>query len=106
MVINQINEINEIIRNIEETTFFREYKTYILKNKLDMNMDKNQIIIYNLNKKENIEAFYNEKTCICDNIGVIDINEKRYIDFDDDSWTMGNKGLNAYTQITKFDKSN
>ena len=53
-----------------------------------------------MNKKENVICLYNSKTYYCDIIGVLDINNIRYIDFDDNCYTMENKGID--NQISNF----
>lgn len=42
---------------------------------------------------------YNCRTGYCDRVGVIDINDTRYIDFNDDIYDMTNKGINVQTPI-------
>lgn len=87
--------IEEILNNIKNTTYFREYtefkleKTYFFKDV--------EHFIKKL-KVQNVEIIYNKITGKFDNIGVIDLNNKRYYDFDDNIWTLTNKGINGTEQ--------
>ena len=57
-----------------------------------MFIDDNEVknTINDLNNQPNTECYYNEKTRMCDVIGVVDINSKRIIDFDDITYTLTN----------------
>ena len=50
----------------------------------------------------NINVYYNPRTYLCNNISVIDINNKRYIDFDDEEWELINKGIDINTKHTIY----
>ena len=43
--------------------------------------------------------YFSYNSSIVDNIGVIDIYGKRYIDFDDDMFTMINKGIDVTPDV-------
>ena len=85
--------IQEIITKINITEHFRDYIEFPLKNVL--NIDELRPIMITLNKNPNNYCLYNSKTLRCDNIGVVDVNDKRYIDFDDNKYTMTNKGVDS-----------
>jgi hypothetical protein len=51
----------------------------------------------------NISAYYNPRTKLCNNISVIDINNNRFIDFDDEYWELINKGIDINTKKTIYD---
>ena len=95
-------EVFDILFN-NENIIFNDYKEFFLKNPINMKENLNQELIYKLNKLPNCEAFYNSKTYNCDIIGIVDINNVRYYDFDDDFWTMTNKGIDVSTSKTIFD---
>ena len=44
-----------------------------------------------------MKAYYNYRTLLCDTIGVIDMDNHRIIDFDDNYFTMMNKGIDCQT---------
>ena len=92
-------EIYNLINKNKNIKFFK-YKEFKLNNPLNMKTKTNQKMIFNLNKLPNTEAYYNNRTFYCDILGIIDINNKRYYEFDDDSWSMTNKGLDILTTST------
>ena len=47
--------------------------------------------------QKNTICLYNPKTLECDIIGVVDINNVRYIDFDDNIFTLTNKSIDLQT---------
>lgn len=91
-------EINKILELIHKTEKYEKYIEYKLKNQYDVKEGyiKNKVNDLNI-KDNNVICLYNSRTHIVDNIGVIDINGKRYIDFDDDMFTMINKGIDVQT---------
>ena len=86
----QIPKINEIM-------YFK------LNLNIDMNSKNMQKFVYNLNQMPNISAYYNPRTKLCNNISVIDINNNRFIDFDDEYWELINKGIDINTKKTIYD---
>jgi hypothetical protein len=92
----------EIISMIISTKKFSNYKEFKLDSKYKI--QSLATFINDLNSLPQTCVLYNEITMLYDNIGVIDISGTRYIDFDDDIWTMTNKGINADTNkyITHF----
>ena len=83
--------IQSILKKIDNTKFFSEYTEFRLNLKINVLDFKNTI--NKLNLQENTICLYNPKTLLCDVVGVVDINNIRYIDFDDDIFTMLNKGI-------------
>ena len=84
--------MEKILNNIKKTKNFSEYKEFSLGKSYIFNDYKD--IISKL-KEPNTEVSYNKITGIFNNIGVIDKDGKRYYDFDDDIWTLTNKGING-----------
>ena len=85
--------INVILNNIKTTERYEKYVSYRLVNSINIDNPIYKNIINNINKNPNMKCYYNGLTRICDNIGVVDINNIRIIDFDDDMYTMTNKGI-------------
>ena len=95
----QITEILEKIKDVK----YENYTEFKLSSLINMNSDEMQKLVFDLNNKQNVTATYNKYTYQCDIVGVYDDkNNNRWIDFDDDQWTMENKGLQAYTTRTKY----
>ncbi len=90
--------LQEILNKIKNTPKYVDYVEYNLHNPINIDNDKNKDIINELNKNPNIECYYNGKTRNCDIIGVVDINNIRIIDFDDNIYTLTNKGINQQTK--------
>ena len=86
MIEEIINKINKI-KNIKKYTEFSLNKYF--------SIDDIQNIISNLKRNSNNIVSYNSITESFNNIGVIDIDDKRYYDFDDDIWTLTNKGIDC-----------
>ena len=84
--------IENLINKIKNIRCFMEYTEFKLEKSYSIHEIKD--ILKHL-KKENVEILYNNISKKFDNIGVIDINNKRYYDFDDNIWTMHNKGLDC-----------
>jgi len=84
--------MEEILNNIKKTKNFSEYKEFSLGKSYIFNDYKHLIIKL---KQSNTEVSYNKITGRFNNIGVIDLNGKRYYDFDDSLWTLTNKGING-----------
>ena len=87
--------IQNILEKIDNIKFFSEYTEFRLKSRINILDFKN--IINKINLQKNTICLYNPKTLECDIIGVVDINNVRYIDFDDDTFTMLNKGIDLQT---------
>jgi hypothetical protein len=81
-----------VLKEINNTSLFLNYTEFCLKSKINIYDFKE--IINKMNNQKNICCLYNKKTMQCDVVGVVDINNVRYIDFDDDMFTMINKGIN------------
>ena len=84
-----MDEVYETLELIKQNNFYQEYTTFFLNSTLFIR----NIDIQELEKKYVCKISINNRTYLCDNIGVVDISGIRYIDFDDDMWTMMNKGL-------------
>lgn len=89
--------INEIFIKISNIKKFDNYTEYHLNNKICIKNTQIKKIINNLNNSKNTICLYNKITFLCDIIGVVDINNIRYIDFDDNYYTLMNKGIDAQT---------
>lgn len=91
-------EINKILELIHKTEKYEKYIEHRLENQYSVKEDFIKNKINNLNiENNNVICLYNSRTHIVDNIGVIDVNGKRYIDFDDNMFTMINKGIDVQT---------
>lgn len=95
-----MNELQNILKTIKQNEKYDSYTEYNLSTYIDIKNEMVKNIINNLNKNLYTKCFYNKKTLICDNIGVVDIDGIRYIDFDDNIFTMLNKGIDY--QIDTF----
>ena len=91
------SEIKEILDKINNTLFFKDYTEFKLSKDIDMNHVDLKNLIVTLNQKPKTKAYYNSATKNCDTIGVIDVMDTRYIDFDDNYYTLLNKGINRQT---------
>jgi hypothetical protein len=94
-----INEIKNILNKINTQDNFENYISIKLSKPVKINGEI-KTIINNINKQENTLGLYNKKTMLFDNIGIIDLNKIRYIDFDDGVYTMMNKGID--NQISDY----
>ena len=71
-----------------------------METKLNIRNNNIKNIINDLNQEKNVVCLYNPKTCLCDLIGIVDLNNVRYVDFDDNHFTLTNKGIDF--QISDF----
>ena len=94
-----MNQIETIIEKIDETSNFTEYQEFNLDKYYDINNTELQPILTKLKSKSNIVIKYNSITKRFNNIGVIDLNNVRYYDFDDDIWTLTNKGIDSTKEL-------
>ena len=92
--------MEEILEKIFSTNNFAEYKEFNLDRYYDLKDEKILTIIQSINRCNNVIR-YNKVTKQFNNIGVIDINNTRYLDFDDDIWTMTNKGIDCSEDLSK-----
>lgn len=92
-----MSELQIILNIIKKTSLYLEYTEYNLRNPIYVDDTEIKNTINNLNKQPNTECYYNGKTRMCDVIGVVDINNKRIIDFDDIMYTLTNKGIDRQT---------
>ena len=104
---NDINikneELNELFDKTKNKTF-NEYTEIYLKNPINMKDKNMQLLIHNLNKQENTDAYYNSVSYYCDTLGIMDTkNGTRWYEFEDDKWTMLNKGIDRGTKKTIYD---
>ena len=91
------SELKQILNNIDNTKLFKDYTEFRLSKDIDMSCEEMQNLVQNLNSKPQIKAVYNSVTKNCDTIGVIDVLNTRYIDFDDNYYTLLNKGIDVQT---------
>ena len=94
-----MNQIETIIEKIDETSNFTEYQAFNLDKYYDINNTELQPILNKLKSKSNIVINYNSITKKFNNIGVIDLNDVRYYDFDDDIWSLTNKGIDSTKEL-------
>jgi hypothetical protein len=95
-----ISEIKNILKKIDETPNFENYVEFRLSKSVKIDNYELKTIINLINNRENTIGLYNKRTLLFDIIGVIDTDGKRYIDFDDDLYTMTNKGID--NQISNY----
>ena len=96
------SQFKHILDNsIEQKIDYGKYHTFFLNEYFKIS-DKNIIDII----KEYVECspievkvYYNSQTLIFNNIGVLDIDDYRIIDLDDDMYTMTNKGIDKQVQL-------
>tara|TARA_Y100000389_G_scaffold199930_1_gene239325 strand:- start:4611 stop:4976 length:366 start_codon:yes stop_codon:yes gene_type:complete len=100
---NIMYNINNIMDEINNIDTYIEYIQYKLDDYYHVKNNDIQRLIYNLNKKEKTIAVYNGNTLQFNNIGVIDVDGIRYIDFDDENWTLSNRGIDCNIRMTIFD---
>jgi len=95
-----MSELQNILNIIKKTPNYTKYTEYNLKKIVYVDDNEIKNTINDLNNQANTECYYNGKTRMCDVIGVVDINNKRIIDFDDIMYTLTNKGIDR--QINDF----
>jgi hypothetical protein len=83
--------IQNILQTINNTTKFEKYTEFNAHHYYSL--ESIQSILSDLKKNKNNVIITNNITKQFNMIGVVDIDGKRYIDFDDDIWTMTNKGI-------------
>jgi len=87
-------EIYKILSNIDKVYKFTKYKEFPLHIPVSIkNSNDLKNLINELNSEPNTICLYNKNTLKVDIIGVVDIKGVRYIDFDDNIYTMTNKGI-------------
>lgn len=91
------SELNNILKIVDNTEFFKKYIEFPLSKNIDMTQEEMKNIIITLNNKPNTRALYNSVTKSCDTIGIVDIKGIRYFDFDDNYYTLLNKGIDSQT---------
>ena len=94
-----MEEINSVLNKIKQTKNFPEYTEFFLTKTYNLNGNKELKNIINEGNKD-IKSrvyLYNKRTHLFNIIGVVDIDNIRYIDFDDDWHTMTNKGIDNQT---------
>ena len=91
--------LEKIIKEISEKKHFLEYTEFKLNKYYKIN--DNIKLLEMINSINNSIVYFNNKTKQFNNIGVIDIKGQRYYDFDDDIYTMTNKGINSQIIFTK-----
>lgn len=89
-------EINEILSKINKLKYTEKYIEFHLSKPLNINEEIKELI-RNLNNQSNTKAYYNPVTLVCDTIAVVDIDDTRVIDFDDNNFTLLNKGIDYQT---------
>ena len=83
-------DIEKVIKESKEKKF-KKYTEFKLKNKI--NIKNFMYLIDELKLEPNVDIVYNTRTYLCDVIGIIDLNGIRYYDFDDEHWSLINKGI-------------
>ena len=83
--------MREILDASKEIERFTKYVEFPLKTAVSVQHVDTTI----LEKEYGAKIIVNKKTYLCDNIGIVDIDGTRYIDFDDNQWTMMNKGMRS-----------
>jgi hypothetical protein len=91
--------LEKMIKEISQENNFLKYKEFKLNKYYKIN--DNIKLLEMINSFKNSIVYYNNKTKQFNNIGVIDINGLRYYDFDDDIYTMTNKGIDSQIIFTK-----
>jgi len=82
--------IEDVIEQAKDKEF-KKYTEFRLKDKI--NIKNFMYVIDKLKLEKNVDVIYNTRTNLCDLIGIIDLNGIRYYDFDDEYWSLVNKGL-------------
>lgn len=93
------SELELILKKIDNIKIFEKYTEFPLKQNIDMDNENMKQLIIDLNNKTRTVALYNSVTKTCDTIGVVDMNNIRTIDFEDNNYTLMNKGIDRQTNI-------
>jgi len=86
-------ELERILNIINKTQNYVDYVEYKLSRPIYIDNVVIKNIVNELNNHSNIECYYNGKTRTCDIVGVVDMNNIRIIDLDDNIYTLTNKGI-------------
>ena len=95
------DQLEITLKLIDERVDFNKYESFKINKYHNIN---DPLIIEKLKKfkketKKNIKIYYNLRTKQFDNVGVIDTDDCRIIDLDDDFYTMINKGIDLQTEL-------
>ena len=82
--------IEDVIKEAQDKEF-KKYTEFRLKDKI--NIKNFMYVIDKLKLEKNVDVIYNTRTHQCDVIGIIDLNGIRYYDFEDEHWSLINKGI-------------
>ena len=93
-----MSELLKILNIIKKIQNYSDYTEYILSKTIYIDNEKVKSIINDINNHSNIDCYYNGKTRKCDIVGVIDLNNVRIIDLDDNMYTLTNKGIDQQTK--------
>ena len=96
---DQLKEILDISR--KKTVDYTNYTEYYLDNYLKVKND-NVLQVLKRYVEESlfeIKIYYNSQTETFNNIGIIDLDDYRVIDLDDDNYTMTNKGIDKSIEL-------
>ena len=99
----QLESIKAMLKNIDNGGHYTRYTTFVLQEPVYLDNRIIQEFLYYFKQNPKIKIQYNNITKCCDTIGVVDIGDIRYFDFDDEEWTMSNKGLDCSTDKTILD---
>ena len=80
---------------------FSKYKSYFLNTYLKVNNEEIKLILKDYIEESlvDVKVYYNSKTETFNNIGIIDLDDYRVIDLDDDNYTMTNKGIDKSIEL-------
>ena len=96
------NQLKHILDSTKDKSIdFTKYKSYYISEYLDMN-DPNIINIlkeYLDDSLIDIKIYYNSKTKTFNSVGILDLDDYRVVDLDDDNWTMTNKGIDIQVEL-------
>ena len=97
-----IDQLVDILENSKNKSIdFKTYKSFYLNSYLNVNDSKIIEILknYQLDSHEEVKIYYNSLTNSFNNIGIIDLDDYRVIDLDDDDFTMMNKGIDRSKEL-------
>jgi hypothetical protein len=86
-------ELERILNIINKTQNYVDYVEYKLSRPIYIDNVVIKNIVNELNNHSNIECYYNGKSRKCDIVGVVDMNNIRIIDLDDNIYSLTNKGI-------------